>query len=309
MVLKVLQYLYYAATVGSATMLGRNVLKNSSDFKGKKISEGVKTSFIGFISNFADTLGIGSFGIIVALLKLLKVDIQDKKIPGTLNVSCTLPILFEAMLFSTAVEVDPLTLVSLVIAAVIGSYIGAGIISKMDETKIQMVMGVSLFAAAIVMIITHPALGIFASSNEALGLTGTKLVIGIVGNFIFGALMTAGVGLYAPCMAMIFLLGMNVKAAFPIMMGSCALVLPISSMKFIKEESYDRFAALFISIAGIFGVLLAYYGFKNVDIESLKFIIIAVMIYTSITMLKSGISGMKEKKAAMLKGGSCVSTS
>jgi hypothetical protein len=47
-------------------------------------------------------------------------------------------------------------------------------------------------------------------------------------NFFLGAIMTAGVGLYAPCMALIFALGMSPKVAFPIMMGSCAfLCLPL----------------------------------------------------------------------------------
>ena len=40
--------------------------------------------------------------------------------------------------------------------------------------------------------------------------------------------MTLGIGLYAPCMILVSLLGMDPRAAFPIMMGSCALLMPVA---------------------------------------------------------------------------------
>ena len=66
-----------------------------------------------------------------------------------------------------------------------------------------------------------------------------KLVVGLVGNFVLGALMTLGIGMYAPCMILVGLLGMNAKAAFPIMMGSCAFLMPVSSARFVKSEAYS----------------------------------------------------------------------
>lgn len=298
MILKILTFAFYAAFGGTAALLGFDIFKNKDKMGNTSAANLGKTGFIGLLTNFADTLGIGSFGPIVALFKILKVDINDKDIPGTLNVSCTLPVLFEAILFTQVVKVDPVTLISLIVAASLGSYIGAGIISKMDETKIQLVMGVCLFVAAIIMLITHPYLGIFAAAKTATSLTGVKLVIGIVVNFILGALMTAGVGLYAPCMAMVFLLGMNVKAAFPIMMGSCALLMPTCSIKFIKEGTYNRIASLMISIFGLIGVAIAAFIVGSADIEKLKFVIIAVILYTSYTMFTAGMRGRKRKEVS-----------
>ncbi len=63
-----------------------------------------------------------------------------------------------------------------------------------------------------------------------------KLVLGLAGNFMLGALMTLGIGLYAPCMILVGLLGMNATAAFPIMMGSCAFLMPIASAKFVQKQ-------------------------------------------------------------------------
>lgn len=286
MILTVLKALFYIAFVGFAGLLGVDVARHKEDLQKTSGSDKAKLAGIGFITNFGDTLGIGSFGPIVALLNALKVNINDRIIPGTLNVSCTLPVLFEAILFTSAVEMDPLTLALMIAAAVIGSYLGAGVISRMDERKIQKVMGIALFIAATIMLITHPYFGLFEMQNDATGFTGIKLIVAIIGNFILGALMSAGVGLYAPCMAMVSLLGMNIKLAFPIMMGSCALLMPAGSVKFIKEGAYDRTAAVLINILGLLGVVAAYWGVKNANIDILKFVIIAVIYYTAYTMIK-----------------------
>lgn len=293
MILTVLQWIFKIAFVGMGVLIGADALRHKGDLGDTSGKQCAKSAFIGFITNFGDTLGIGSFGPIVALMKFLKVNISDKLIPGTLNVSCTLPVLFEAVIFTQAIKVEPVTLVSLVVSAAVGSYIGAGIISKMDERKIQLIMGIALIAAAMVMIVTHPYLGLFKAENTEIGLHGTKLIIGIAGNFVLGALMTAGVGLYAPCMAMVFLLGMNIKAAFPIMMGSCALLMPTCSIKFIKEQTYSRLVSVLIAVSGLVGVAVAAYLVKSADVEKLKFVIIAVILYTSYTMLKSAMNNKK----------------
>ena len=256
-----------------------------------------KPGFIGFVANFADTLGIGSFAIVVAMSKALKLNIKDKHIPGMLNVSCTIPAVLEALIFITSVKVDPITLISLLIAAAAGSVIGAKIISKLDEAIVQVVMGIALFVTGIVMFCGLPWINLMPGGGTALGLTGVKLVIGIVGNFILGALMTAGIGLYAPCMAMLYLLGMSAKAAYPIMMGSCAMLLPFSGMEFIREGQYPRKSSLAITIGGIFGVLLAVLFVNSLSMDLLKVLVICVIFYTAATMLKTGVTKLKSNKS------------
>ncbi|MBP3928047.1 MAG: sulfite exporter TauE/SafE family protein, partial [Peptostreptococcaceae bacterium] len=213
-----------------------------------------KAGLTGFVTDFFDTLGIGSFAPTVAMMNTLKMNVSDRLIPGTLNVCHTIPVVVEAFIFTTVIEVEPITLISLIAAAVIGSYVGAGVIAKMDERKIQIIMGLALAVTAILMFISHPQINLFPVGGDAIGLTGIKLIIGIIGNFILGALMTAGVGLYSPCMAMIYFLGMSPKVAFPIMMGSCAMLMPIASTKFIKEDAYAKKTSLFITIGGVIGV-------------------------------------------------------
>ncbi|MDW8800606.1 TSUP family transporter [Clostridium sp. A1-XYC3] len=247
---------------------------------------------VGFVTNFLDTLGIGSFAPTTALLKFFKLS-EDRTIPGTLNASCTIPVAIEALIFITVIKVDPVTLFSMLAAATVGAVVGAGIVSKLDEKKIQLGMGIALLLVALTMLAQQ--LNLMPPGGDAIGLTGGKLVIAVVANFILGALMTLGIGLYAPCMALVFALGMSPKIAFPIMMGSCAFLMPAASAKFVKEGAYDRKASMAITIFGTIGVFIAAYIVKELPLNVLKWLVIVVIIYTSTMMFKSA---NKAKQAA-----------
>ena len=250
-----------------------------------------KAGFIGFLTNFLDTLGIGSFAPTVALNKFMKMGVRDKELPGLLNVADTLPVMVEAVIFTTVIEVEPITLISMLAAAALGSYLGAGVIAKMDELKVQKVMGLALLITAIVMVFKQ--LGLIQGGGDAIGLTGIRLVIGVVGNFILGALMSAGIGLYAPCMALVYFLGMSPQVAFPIMMGSCATLMPVGSVKFIKEGAYPRKAALIIALSGAVGVYIAATFVSNLPMNILTWLVIAVIFYTSASMLMAANKAIK----------------
>ena len=251
-----------------------------------------KAGFVGFITNFFDTLGIGSFAPTVALNKFTKMGVKDRELPGLLNVADTLPVMLEAVIFTTVIEVEPLTLISMLVAAALGSYLGAGVIAKMDEVKIQKVMGVALLITAILMICKQ--LGLIQGGGDAIGLSGIKLIVAVVGNFIFGALMSAGIGLYAPCMALVYFLGMSPQVAFPIMMGSCATLMPVGSIKFIKEGAYPRKAALIVALSGAVGVFVAAYLVKSLPRDVLTWLVIAVIFYTSASMLVAANKSSKK---------------
>lgn len=250
-----------------------------------------KAGFIGFLTNFLDTLGIGSFAPTVALNKFMKMGVRDKELPGLLNVADTLPVMVEAVIFTTVIEVEPITLISMLAAAALGSYLGAGVIARMDELKVQKVMGLALLITAIVMVFKQ--LGLIQGGGDAIGLTGIRLVIGVVGNFILGALMSAGIGLYAPCMALVYFLGMSPQVAFPIMMGSCATLMPVGSVKFIKEGAYPRKAALIIALSGAVGVYIAATFVSNLPMNILTWLVIAVIFYTSASMLMAANKASK----------------
>ena len=244
---------------------------------------------IGLVTDFFDTLGIGSFAPTTLLFKVTKFLDTDKKIPGTLNVAHTVPVIMEAVLFLTGVKVEAITLFSMIAAAIAGALVGARIVNKLPEKKIQLVMGVCLIVTAFLMASGQLGwLKALGAGNEAVGLTGIKLIIGIVGNFILGALMMAGVGLYAPCMAMVYMLGLSPLVAFPIMMGSCAGLMAIGSPEFIKAGNYSRIGSVAITIGGVIGVTIAYTLVKSMPLAVLTWVIIGVVIVTGISMIRQG---------------------
>jgi uncharacterized membrane protein YfcA len=254
---------------------------------------------IGAVTNFFDALGIGSFATTTAMFRFLKM-VPDRVIPGTLNAGHALPTITQAFIFTTLIPVDILTLFSMIAAAVAGAWLGAGVISRWSKKKVQFGMGFALLAAAT--FFTMRQLGLFPEGSAEIGVRGAKLAIAIVGNFALGALMTLGIGLYAPCMILVSLLGMSERTAFPIMMNSCAFLMPIGSLRFIREQSYSLRAALGLAIGGIVGVLLAAYIVKEMDLHTIRWLVIVVVIYTALTMLYSAFSEKDEPPAAQAKG-------
>ncbi len=253
-------------------------------------SSWIKTGLIGFVVNFFDVLGIGAFAPQTALLKFTK-QTEDRLIPGTLNVSNALPVLLQAIIFITVIEVDPLTLILMLVAAAIGAVLGAGIVAKLPERKIQLTIGIALLVTAFFMFAGK--MEWIPGGGEAIGLSGPKLAVAIGVNFILGALMTAGIGLYAPCMALVFALGMSPAVAFPIMMGSCAFLMPPASVRFIREGAYNRKAALAMAIPSLGAVLIAAFVVKSLDLDMLRWLVIGVILYTSMVMLRASAIGKK----------------
>jgi uncharacterized membrane protein YfcA len=241
-------------------------------------------ALIGFVTNFFDTLGIGSFATTTSLFRFFKM-IDDRVIPGTLNVGHTLPTITQAFIYITIVEVDITTLVALIIAAVLGAWLGAGVVSSWNAQKVRLGMGLALLAAAGFFLMRQ--LELFPAWGATLELSGARRARGGAGNFALGALMSLGIGLYAPCMILVSLLGMRETAAFPIMMGSCAFLMPVGSAAFVRARSFDARTALGLGLGGIPAVLIAALIVKSLPLYAVRWLVIVVVLYTALTMLHS----------------------
>jgi len=249
----------------------------------------------GFVTNFFDTLGIGSFAPTTAIFKLNGL-VRDEKIPGTLNVGHTAPTVTQALIFIAIVNVDVWTLTLMIAAAVLGSWVGASVVSGWPRRNIQVGMGLALLAAATLFLFT--IFGIAPGGGEALALSGPRLAIGLGVNFLLGALMEVGVGLYGPCLILVSLLGMNPQAAFPIMMGSCAFLMPIGSLKFIRSERYSLRASLGLGIGGVPAVLIAALIVKSMPLQYLRWLVVVVVLYAALSMLRSAVVESRNAGAA-----------
>jgi uncharacterized membrane protein YfcA len=246
---------------------------------------------VGFVTDFLDTLGIGSFATTTTLYRLKRA-VSDEKIPGTLNVGHCIPTLAQAFIYTTVIEVDPRTLVTLIAAAVLGGWLGAGVVTRLSRRGVQAGMGLALLVAA--GLILAQLSDRMPGGGTAIELDGVRYRMALVGNFLFGALMTIGIGAYAPIMIMVSLLGMNPKAAFPIMMGSCAFLMPVCGYRFIRRGAYDARAALGLTLAGVPGVLIAAYWVKELDETRVRWLVLAVVVYTAVNLLAAAARGSKD---------------
>ena len=242
---------------------------------------------IGFVTNFFDTLGIGSYAPTTAMFRFFKM-VPDEKIPGTMTLGHTIPTIIQAFIFTAIVSVDFTTLVLMIGTAIVGAWLGAGVVAKWPRRNIQIGMGLALTAAAV--LFTMANLGIVAAGGQALELTGARLALGRVGNFVLGALMTLGIGLYGPCLIMISLLGMEPRAAFPIMMGSCAFLMPVASIRFAKAQAYSAKPALGLMVGGIPAVLIAALIVKSMPLVYVRWLVVVVVLIAAIGLLRSAFA-------------------
>jgi uncharacterized membrane protein YfcA len=241
---------------------------------------------IGAVTNFLDTLGIGSYAQITALFKL-RGRPADELIPGTLNVGSTLPSFVGSLLFFGAIAVEPVLLASMVLSAGAGAWMGAGVVSRLPRRHIQLFMGVALIVAAIFFAMT--ALGVLPPSGTAMGLTGWRFVIAVLANFAFGALMCIGIGNYAPSMVLLGLLGMHPIAAYPIMIGSDGVLIPVASLGFLRSGRFAHGVAVGLTLGGLAGTLLAFPLIKAIGehLALMRWLVIVVILYAAVSMLRS----------------------
>lgn len=283
--MKTALFIALAVVAGSFAIFWFLEVRKRQMFRGA--APGPVDILIGFGTNFLDTLGVGSYATTSSLFKLLRL-VPDEQIPGTMNAGHAMPTVCEAIIYITLVQVDMVTLFAMILASCVGAWLGAGVVSRWPRRVVQIAMGIALILAAGFMLLS--LLHVIPSpSGETLGVSGLRLGIAVVVNCILGALMTLGIGLFAPCMILIATLGMSPVVAFPIMMGSCAFLMPVGSARFVREGSYNLKSALGLTLGGIPGVLIAAYIVKSLPLDYVKWLVVIVVLYTASMMLRSAM--------------------
>ena len=245
---------------------------------------------LGAVTNFFDTLGIGSFAPTTAWLKFRNM-VPDSFIPATLNVGHAIPTVVQSAIFLVilGVHVDPVLLASCIVAAVVGALIGAPIVVRAHVRVVQGVVGVALLIAAGLYAMRN--LDLMPEGGLATALASPEMFIAIAVHFLLGALMTFGIGLYAPSLILLSLLGLDPRLAFPIMSGACAFLMPTTGFTFIKTDRIDLKIILGITLGGIPAVLIAAFIVKEMPIVWLRWGVVVVVLYAAILLLRSAIKG------------------
>jgi uncharacterized membrane protein YfcA len=239
---------------------------------------------LGAVTDFFDTLGVGSFAPSTAWIKLRKLA-PDSHIPAIVIVGHALPTIAEGLIYVTLVKVDPILLCAAIAASVAGALAGAPYALRLPVRTIQMSVGIALLLAALLFV--AGLLGVMPAGGTALALGPVGFAIAIIGSFIIGALMTVGIGFYAPLLVMFSLLGLNPLAVFPIMAGAGALMMPASGLKFLKSDRISLPLVLSITLGGIPAVLVAAFLVKSLPLDALRWLVAAVVLYTGVVMLRA----------------------
>jgi uncharacterized membrane protein YfcA len=240
---------------------------------------------IGFVTNFFDALGIGSFATTTAVFRLLRL-VPDELIPGTLVIGDALPVILQALVFISAVEVDPAQMGCLIGVCILGGWLGAGVVASLSRRAVQIGMGCALLAAASFMVLGM--YGLFPAGGTALSFTRSAFIVALAVNFGLGALLTLGIGNYAPSLVVFSLLGIDPRAAFPIMMGSGAFVATVAGIRFVSAGRFHARAALELTLGGIPGVLVAVWLVKSLPLFALRWLVLIVVVHAATALLRAG---------------------
>lgn len=288
----IVNFLRVLMSLGWITLVGRAALGAVKNHEKEPLADMAVHCAIGGTTNFLDALGIGCFGPAMSVYRLSK-KLPDEKLVPTLNAGMPIAAFVEGLIYITVIEVEPMTLIALVIFSVLGGFISVSVANRANKQTIQSLMGIALIVAAF--FILSGKMGWTPVGGDEIGLHGIKLVIGCIGNFILGILLCFGIGNYAPCMAMVYMLGLSPAVAFPVMCCSACLCCYTSGMRYMSTGKVNRTATVCLGVTGSIGVLIAVYIVKSMSLDVLQWLVIAVLIYTALTLFRDAA---RVKKAA-----------
>ncbi|MCF2515527.1 sulfite exporter TauE/SafE family protein [Sphingomonas sp. G124] len=240
------------------------------------------------VTNFFDTLGIGSFAPTLAWFKFRKL-VPDRLMPLTMFIGYTIPAILQGVIFLIllGVKVDLLLLTGCVIAIVAGGYIGVPIAARSPVRLIQAIVGFALLIAALFYSLSN--LGLMPPGGSASGLPPTLAIIAIIANFIFGILLSFGVGNYAPTLAMLSLMGMDPRLAFPIMAAGAGFSGIAAGVQCVRKVDLDWRIVLGLTIGAIPSVLVAALIVKEMDLVLLRWLVVVVVTYAGVVLLMTAL--------------------
>lgn len=106
---------------------------------------------IGFITNFFDTLGVGSFAPTTSIYKLLRL-VPDERIPGTLNAEHALPTVTQALIFIAAARYERSAAVGLALGGIPGVLIAAYVVKSLPVVWLRWLVVVVVLYTALAML-------------------------------------------------------------------------------------------------------------------------------------------------------------
>lgn len=248
----------------------------------------IKLAVSGIVAFIADTFGVGSFAVNVALSRFLGT-FEDEELPGAVNGAQVLPGVFESIFFMQLVEVDLRTLLVLVTGTCLGGVLGGYLVSYFNRQTIRGVM-ICCFSVLLTILSLYQ-LGLMPLGGEAMSLEGSKLMIGFFAMLVCGALTSAGIGLFVMVQSVLFLMNVSPEVAFPIMTTAGAMQQPLTTLVFLKQGKIPLKKTIVLSLAGCIGVLLALPVFNDLSTGALHTLLMMVLVYNVISIGRAYLRG------------------
>ena len=234
------------------------------------------------VTSFFDALGIGCFAPTTAYFRFRRL-VPDELIPATMITGYALAAATEGFVFITAVRVDPLLLGSAITASVLGAVLGVSIAARLPVAPIRLTLGLGLLIAAASFALSN--LGLMPHGGVATTLAPLPFAVVVATSFLLGVLMNLGIGNFAPTLILVSLLGMDPRAAFPIMMGSAALLMVTSGARIVSARPLNLGLVLGMTLGGIPAVLVAAFIVRSLPLTTLRWGVVAVVTYAGAVML------------------------
>jgi uncharacterized membrane protein YfcA len=271
-----------AALVVAATGLSAYLL--SAAFRSGQLIPTAEGLVVGAVTNFFDTLGIGSFAPTIAWLRFRRL-VDDRLIPLTMLSGYTIPAIVQGVIFLVllGVKVDPRLLLACSVAMVAGGYAGVPIAAGTPIRLVQTVVGTALLVAAFFYSLSN--LGMMPAGGTATSLPLPLAAVVVAAHFGFGVLLSFGVGNYAPTLAMLSLMGMDPRLAFPIMAAAAGFAGTAASARCIRTVRLDLRLVLGLAIGAIPAVLIAAFIVKEMPVTTLRWLVVVVVTYAGATLL------------------------
>ena len=253
---------------------------------------------LGAVVSFFDTLGIGSFAPTAAWFKFRKL-VPDRLIPQTMLVGLTPPSILQGFIYLIllGVMVDAVLLVGCVLACVVGGFVGVPLVARARVWVVQTVVAIGLLLAATAYTLAN--LHLMPGGGTASSLPLSLTVVAIIASFVFGVLLNFGVGNYAPTLVLLSLMGMDPRLCFPIMAASAGLMGGSASVRHIQMGQMDLKIVLGITLGGFPAVLAAAFIVKEMPVETLRWLVIVVVLYAAAVMARSAWLGRKGERVPL----------
>ena len=248
----------------------------------------VEPTIVGTIANFFDTLGIGSFAPTLPWMRFRRM-VPDQRIPMTMLAGYTPPVFIQSIIFLIllGVSVDLVLLLASAFAIIAGAVIGAPIAARSPVRRVQLIVAAALLMAALFYSLSN--LGLMPAGGDAAGLPLPLTIVAVAASFIFGVLHNFGVGNYAPTRAMLSLMGMNPRLAFPIMAFGAALAGAAASSRLVRLADLDLRIVISLAVGSVPGVLVAAFIVKEMPLTMLRWLVVAVVTYAAISLLLTAL--------------------